>query len=175
MDDPTIDVQATPEPQASPAPVNVTPAARLEPEVQPDLYDKQVEFYKRHPNAKKSLIRDLGGIPAEEAVTQEQFKAFQLEAARKEALLQNGLDPEKHGRYLRGLTDATEIAQAAKDLAGEIGASQGGATTKTQPSAATGTNAGNEPVVLNTPTVTKPEIKSMDDAVNLLAAIRDAR
>jgi hypothetical protein len=176
MDDPTIDTQVVSEPQASPAPVAVaTPSARLEPEVKPDLYDKQVEFYKRHPNAARNLIRDLGGVPAEDAVTKEEFREFQLGAARKEALLQNGLDPEKHGRYLRGLTDAGEIAQAAKDLAGEIGASQAGAGNTTQPSAATGTSARNEPVVINTPTASKPEIKSVDDAVNALAAIRDSR
>jgi hypothetical protein len=175
MDDPTIDVQATPEPQASPAPVAVAAAPQIEADVKPDLYAGAVDFYGRRPNAARALIRDLGGIPADEAVSKTEFREFELNAARKEALLQNGLDPVKHGRYLRGLTDMTEIAQAAKDLAGEIVAPQAGAGVSTQPSAATGTGARNEPVVINTPTASKPEIKSVDDAVNALAALRDSR
>lgn len=166
-DDQTTAVETTDAAQSQTATVTVATAPVVEPDVELDRMDKVASYYGERPKAAAELGRRWG------FVTPEQLDSKLNANAREQAIEVYEIPAEKQ-KFVVGSTP-TEIRQSAKELAAMLKPADTTGDTATQSQTATGTSASNEPVVLTQHAVSKPEIKSVDDAVSAIAAMRDAR
>ena len=112
--------------------------------------------------ALQALLTELGVplIPAENAVTKEQFAAFQNNAALKEALLTYRIPAELSGNVTGTTPD--EIMLSAANLAKHIGTAQPAANA---PASTTQPSTTNQPIQIAPAVAPATAIKSPDDAV----------
>jgi hypothetical protein len=120
--------------------------------------------YRDKPQALQALLAELGVplIPAENAVTKEEFAAFQNNAARKEALLTYRIPAELSGNVTGTTPD--EIMLSAQNLAKHIGTAQPAATA---PAPTAQPSAMNQPVRIEQPALAHNAIKTPLDAVEV--------